>query len=111
MLLPAPPSRMERPTLGWGRGKRPAMSLTWHAAANYCEWLTALTGKKYRLPTSAEWEYACRAGSSDPYFLGPDPSKLDEYAWFRDNAKLQTYPVASKKANPWGLYRHAGKRG
>jgi len=96
------------PDLGWGRGKRPAISMTWHAAAGYCEWLTALTGKKYRLPTSAEWEYACRAGSADPYFFGPDPAKLDEYAWFRDNAKLQTHPAGSKKANPWGLFDMLG---
>jgi len=96
------------PDLGWGRGKRPAMSMTWHAADKYCEWLSALTGKKYRLPTSAEWEYACRAGSSDPYFFGKDASNLDEYAWFRDNAKLQTYPTGSKKPNPWGLFDMLG---
>ena len=51
-----------------------------------------------------------RAGQvrADPYFFGPDPSKLDEYAWFRDNAKLQTHPAGSKKANPWGLFDMLG---
>lgn len=103
---PTPP--YGAPDLGWGRGKRPAMSMTWHAATKYCDWLSRLTGKKYRLPTSAEWEYACRAGSRDAYFFGNDRSKLDEYAWFRDNAKLQTHPTATKKPNPWGLYDMLG---
>ena len=103
---PTPP--YGAPDLGWGRGKRPAMSMTWYAAAQYAAWLSTRTGKKYRLPTSAEWEYACRAGSSTPYFFGGDPAGLADYAWLRDNSKLQTYPAAAKKPNPWGLYDMLG---
>jgi sulfatase modifying factor 1 len=103
---PTPP--YGAPDLGWGRGKRPAMSMTWHAASQYATWLAQATGKKYRLPTSAEWEYAARAGSTEPYFFGADASKAGDYAWFRDNSKLQTYPAASKKPNAWGLYDMLG---
>ena len=103
---PTPP--YGAPDLGWGRGKRPAISMTWHAASQYCRWLSALTGKKYRLPTEAEWEYACRAGSKDAYFFGNDSSQLSEYAAFSGNSKFQTHPAASKKPNAWGLYDMLG---
>ena len=103
---PTPP--YGAPDLGWGRGKRPAISMTWYAATQYCRWLSALTGKKYRLPTEAEWEYACRAGSKDAYFFANDSSQLGEYATFSGNSKFQTHLVASKRPNAWGLYDMLG---
>jgi len=95
-------------TMGWGTGGRPAIAMTWKNAMNFCRWLSEKTGKKYRLPTEAEWEYACRAGTTTAYFFGDDPSKLDEYAWYEANSDECTHPVAQKKPNPWGLYDMLG---
>lgn len=91
-------------TFGYGRGGYPAICMTQHAAAQFCKWLAEKTGKPYRLPTEAEWEYACRAGSKTPYFFGDEKSKLDEYAWYYENSNEKPHPVGEKKPNPWGLF-------
>ncbi len=92
------------PTMGMGGGTQPAIGLTWHNAMTFCRWLSMKTGKKYRLPTEAEWEYAARAGTKTAYFFGDDPKQLAAYAWFENNSDQTTQEVAQKKPNPWGLY-------
>lgn len=96
------------PTMGMGGGKHPSIGTTWHNAMTFCRWLSIKTGKKYRLPTEAEWEYAARAGGQAAYFFGGSPDKLKEYAWFEANSDQMTHEVAKKKPNPWGLYDMLG---
>ncbi len=96
------------PTMGMGGGTKPAIGATWFNAMTFCRWLSKKTGKKYRLPTEAEWEYAARAGTETAYFFGNDPKQLAAYAWFEDNSEQTTHEVAKKKSNPWGLYDMLG---
>ncbi len=98
---PTPPYADE--TFGLGRQGQPVICMTHHAAMEFCRWLSVKTGKVYRLPTEAEWEYACRAGTTTPYSFGNDAAKIDEYAWYFENCE-KPQKVGLKKPNPWGLY-------
>lgn len=113
------------PDQGWGKGPRPAITMTWHAADVYCKWLSKVTGKKYRLPTEAEWEYACRGGTETPYFFegspkkysgegflkklfGPDTSIIASHVIYVVNSSGKTEEPDAVKLNPFGLKNMAG---
>ena len=102
---PTPPYVPMHFSMGNGYSKDfPVVGVTYHSANKFCEWLSAQTGHFYRLPTEAEWEYACRAGTTTAYSFGDDPAQLGEYAWFAENSEYQYQKVGTKKPNPWGLY-------
>jgi len=82
----------------------PVESLSWDDAAEFCRGLSGKTRKTFRLPTEAEWEYACRAGSKTRFSFGDSESALGDYAWHKGNCGGKTQPVAQKKPNAWGLY-------
>ena len=104
-----------------GTGK-PVDTVTWTDAILYCNlrsraegfepcyeekgdtWRCNFKADGYRLPTEAEWEYACRAGTEREYFFGSDPRELKKYAWYTDNSSKKTHPVGQKEPNRWGLY-------
>jgi formylglycine-generating enzyme required for sulfatase activity len=78
--------------------------MTHHAANKFCQWLSAKTGQYYRLPTEAEWEYACRAGTTTKYSWGDNEKEAGRYAWFEMNSDFKYQKVGRKLPNPWGLY-------
>ena len=107
---PTPADLVSSPTapylemdFGMGKPGFPAICMTHHAANKFCEWLSFQTGHFYRLPTEAEWEYACRAGTTGPYSCPPD--QLDQFAVLDPKQIRVGYEkIGTKKPNPWGLY-------
>jgi formylglycine-generating enzyme required for sulfatase activity/serine/threonine protein kinase len=81
----------------------PVVNMSWNDGKAFCDWLAKKEGRKYRLPTEAEWEYACRAGTVTAFSFGDNESDLVEYGWFGLNSRYQAQPVGQKKPNPWGL--------
>ncbi len=113
------------PDQGWGRGDRPAITMTHTAAVQYTRWLSVVTGKRYRLPTEAEWEYAARAGTQTAYFFegepthytqrrfwnrlfGPNTEVLDSFAIYAGNSEARTQPPEAVAPNPFGLVNMLG---
>ncbi len=92
------------PDLGWGHAGYPAINLSFTTVDMFCRWMSSVTKKKYRLPTEAEWELACRAGQSTP-------ENIEESAWYIGNSNHMTHPVAKKLANKFGLHDMLGNVG
>ncbi len=105
IVRPSPP--YEDPTFGMGKDGFPAVSMTQFAALQYCKWLSEKTGDFYRLPTEAEWEYACKAGTDGPYYF-KKAKALTEHAWYYDNSFEKYHEVGLKIPNNWGLYDMLG---
>jgi formylglycine-generating enzyme required for sulfatase activity len=95
----------DNPSYYTGDDDLPVETVSWDDVQEFIKKLNAKEGTdKYRLPSEAEWEYACRAGTTTRYSFGDSDSKLGEYAWYYDNSGSKTHPVGQKKPNPWGLY-------
>ncbi len=120
---PTPP--WGAPDQGWGKGSLPAITMTHHAAEIYCQWMTKITGKTYRLPTEAEWEYAARGASETPYYFEGDPKRfvkqgvrnklfgvdtavINSYVAYMENSGARSIPPETKRENPFGLVNMLG---
>ncbi|NCR41614.1 MAG: formylglycine-generating enzyme family protein [Microcystis aeruginosa W13-11] len=88
--------------------QNPVEKVSWNDAQAFCQKLSQITGKTYRLPIEAEWEYACRAGTTTRFYFGDDANQLGDYAWYVGNSQQTTHPVGQKKPNAWGLYDMSG---
>ncbi|KAA3612428.1 MAG: hypothetical protein DWQ01_04590 [Planctomycetota bacterium] len=101
-------SRPSRPVIpvdrGYGHQGYPAIGVSYHAAQEFCRWLSKLSGRTYRLPTPEEWKAACLTGGAGPYATPIQANNLAAYAWYYDNAELRPHPVGSKKPNAWGFH-------
>lgn len=84
--------------------QNPVDSVSWNDCQQFLTQLSTRTGRKFALPTEAQWEYACRAGSKNRWFFGEDPTQAKQYAWIDETAQGKTHPVGEKQPNPWGLY-------
>lgn len=82
----------------------PVVHVSWNDAKAFCDWLSKKTGRTVRFPTEAEWEYACRAGSTGKWCFGDDERAVRDYAWYGADSGMQTRPAGQKKPNAWGLY-------
>ncbi len=85
-------------------GQNPVETVSWDDAVEFCKKLSQKSSKAVSLPTEAQWEYACRAGSTTRFSYGDDDDKLGDYAWYGKNSGSKTHPVGQKKPNAWGLY-------
>jgi formylglycine-generating enzyme required for sulfatase activity len=97
------------PDLGWGHNTYPVINVSHLSVYMYCKWLSGATGKKYRLPTEAEWEWACRAGKTGPWKM--DKATMEKQVWYARNSDRLTHPVGTKAPNAWGLYDMLGNPG
>ena len=95
-------------TFGMGYEGYPAVNMTHYSATKFCKWLSLISGNYYRLPTEAEWEYACRAGSESKYYFGDNINEIDYYAWHKNNSSGKYHKVGQKKPNELGLYDMIG---
>ena len=124
-VITGPTPAYGNPDQGWGKGKRPAITMTHHAATKYCEWLSLITGKRYRLPTEAEWEYAARGNTEGAYFFagnpqkytkkrfwnrifGADTSVINSYVYYAENSNSKTNLPSQVRPNPFGLLNMLG---
>jgi formylglycine-generating enzyme required for sulfatase activity/serine/threonine protein kinase len=102
-----------RTAVGKDSNRHPVETVSWDEAMEFCHKLSAMPAERaarrvYRLPTEAEWEYTCRAGTTTPWCYGDDEAGLGEFAWFTKNSKKMTHPVGMKQPNAWGLYDTQG---